>query len=159
MLVIQRFMLSPKFRIVRGSDYSPAIAPSEDKDIYRDITLFKNMLAHKNCIDLKILSKSKILTYSKGRNYWKFAKITFCNNKTDLDNENVYTKFGLIPFIWCQDIEQKPIFILTPLKGPYSSANVNNGLLQPQSSSDQILSMIMCIEKLEASSHHENMSV
>ena len=35
-------------RIVRGSDYSPAIALSEDKDIFRGITMFEKLMVHNN---------------------------------------------------------------------------------------------------------------
>ena len=67
-------------RIVRGSDYSPAIALSEDNDIFRGITLFEKLMVRNNsdvdlvndkCIQnlvklcpfiLKILSENQILT-------------------------------------------------------------------------------------------------
>ena len=73
-------------RIVRGSDYSPAIAISEDKDIFRGITRFERLMAGNNpdidlvmkmCVQslvkfcqfiLKILSLNQILTKIKGRN-------------------------------------------------------------------------------------------
>ena len=43
------------------------------------------------------------------------------NHNLDLINENVYTKFGLIIFILCQDIAQNEI--LTSIKGRNSFAN------------------------------------
>ena len=52
---------------------------------------------------LKILSKKQILTSNKGRNsVANLRKTMICNTNVDLDNDNVYTKFGLIG-----DIEQK----------------------------------------------------
>ena len=54
---------------------------------------------------LKILSKYQILTSIKGVN---LEKMTLYNPNVDLVNDNVYTKFGLIPSICSQDIEQKP---------------------------------------------------
>ena len=44
------------------------------------------------------------------------------NHNLDLTNFNVYTKFGLILFILCQDIEQNEI--LTSIKGRNSVANL-----------------------------------
>ena len=44
------------------------------------------------------------------------------NPNLDLINVNVYTKFGLILSILCQDIEQNEI--LTPIKGRNSVANL-----------------------------------
>ena len=35
-------------RIVRGSDYSPAIALSEGKNIFRGIPMFEKLMAHNN---------------------------------------------------------------------------------------------------------------
>ena len=35
-------------RIVRGSDYRPAIALPEDKDIFRGRTLFEKLMKHNN---------------------------------------------------------------------------------------------------------------
>ena len=37
-----------KTRIVRGSDYSPDITLSEDKDIFRSITLYEKLMSHNN---------------------------------------------------------------------------------------------------------------
>ena len=49
-------------------------------------------------------------------------KMTLYNPNLDLINVNVYTKFGLILFILCQDIEQNEI--LTSIKGRDSVANL-----------------------------------
>ena len=49
-------------------------------------------------------------------------KMTLYNPNLDLINANGYTKFGLILFIFCQDIEQNEI--LTSIKGHNSVANV-----------------------------------
>ena len=57
---------------------------------------------------LKIWSKNLILTSIKGRNsVANLQKTMIYNNKVDLVNDNVYTKFGLNPSIPFQDIEQK----------------------------------------------------
>ena len=48
--------------------------------------------------------------------------MTFYNLKIDLINVNVYTKFGLILFSLCQDIERNEI--LTSIKGRNSVANL-----------------------------------
>ena len=42
------FRIAIRTRIVRGSDYIPAIAISEDKYILRGITLFANLMAGNN---------------------------------------------------------------------------------------------------------------
>ena len=42
------FVLMIYNRIVRRSDYSPTIALSEDKDIFRGITLFEKLMVHNN---------------------------------------------------------------------------------------------------------------
>ena len=58
---------------------------------------------------LKILSKNQFLTSIKGRNYVaNLRKTIIYNNKIDLVNDDVYTKFGLNLSIHSQDIEQKP---------------------------------------------------
>ena len=58
---------------------------------------------------LKTLSKNKLLTTIKGRNsVANLRKTKIYNNKVDLVNDNVFTKFGLILSILSQDIEQKP---------------------------------------------------
>ena len=49
-------------------------------------------------------------------------KLTLYNPNLDLINVYVYTKFGLILFILCQDIEQKEILI--SIKGRNSVANL-----------------------------------
>ena len=97
-------------RIVRGSENSPAIALSENKDIFRSISLFKKLMAGNNpdvnsnvytkfckfCqFILKILSKNQILTSIKGCNsVANLQKMTLYNTNVDLVNDNVYTKFG-----------------------------------------------------------------
>ena len=48
--------------------------------------------------------------------------MTLYNYNLDLINVNVYTKFGLIFFILCQDIEQNQI--LTSIKSRNSVANL-----------------------------------
>ena len=56
----------------------------------------------------KILSKNKILTSIKGRNsVANLWKTMIYNTNEDLDNDNVYTKFGLNRSFRFQDIEQK----------------------------------------------------
>ena len=58
---------------------------------------------------LKILSKNRILTSSKGSNSVANLRQTkIYNTNIDLAMDNVYTKFGLNLFILSQDIEQKP---------------------------------------------------
>ena len=58
---------------------------------------------------LKIWSKNQILTPIKECNsVANLQKMTHYNPNLDLVNDNVYTKFGLIPFIHPQDIERKP---------------------------------------------------
>ena len=60
---------------------------------------------------LKILNENRILTSIKGRNsVANFQKTKIYNSNTDLVNDNVITKFGLILSIRSQDIEQKPNF-------------------------------------------------
>ena len=49
-------------------------------------------------------------------------KMTLYNPNIDLINVNVYTKFGLIFFILCQDIEQNEI--LTSIMGHNSVVNL-----------------------------------
>ena len=66
---------------------------------------------------LKILSKNRILTSSKGSNsVANLQKTKIYNTNIDLANDNVYTKFGLNLFILSQDIEQK------------SNSDINQGL-------------------------------
>ena len=48
--------------------------------------------------------------------------MTFYNLNLDLININVYTIFGLILFILCQDIEQNQV--LSSIKGRNSVANL-----------------------------------
>ena len=55
---------------------------------------------------LKILNKNQILTSIKGRNsVANLRKTTIYDNKVDLVNNDVYTKFCLILSIRSQDIE------------------------------------------------------
>ena len=57
---------------------------------------------------LKILSRNQFLTSIKGRNsVANLQKITLYNANVDLVNDNVYTKFGSIPSIHSQGIEEK----------------------------------------------------
>ena len=57
---------------------------------------------------LKILSKNQILTSNKGRNsVANLRKTMIYKSNVDLDNDNVYTKFGLNRSVRFQDIEQK----------------------------------------------------
>ena len=57
---------------------------------------------------LKIWSKNGILTSIKGSNsVANLRKKTIYNTNIDLVNDNVYTKFGLIPTFYSHDIEQK----------------------------------------------------
>ena len=57
---------------------------------------------------LKILSKNQILTSIKARNsVANLQKTTIYDTNIDLDNDNVYTKFGLNQSFRFQDIEQK----------------------------------------------------
>ena len=62
---------------------------------------------------LKILSKKRILTSSKGSNSVANLRKTKINNTNiDLANDNVYTKFGLNLFILSQDIEQLDLMFM-----------------------------------------------
>ena len=57
---------------------------------------------------LKTLSKNQILTSIKGRKaVTNFEKTKIYNNKVDLVDDYVFTKFGLILSIRSQDIEKK----------------------------------------------------
>ena len=57
---------------------------------------------------LKTWSKNQILTSINGRNsVANLRKTMIYNNKVDLVNHNVYTKFGFNQSIRFQDIEQK----------------------------------------------------
>ena len=53
--------------------------------------------------------------------------MTLYNHNLDLSSVNVYTKFGIILFILCQDIEQNEI--LTSIKGRNSVANLQKIVL------------------------------
>ena len=57
---------------------------------------------------LFVLNKNQILTSIKGRNsVANLQKKMHYNSNVDLVNDNMYTKFGLIPSIHSQDIERK----------------------------------------------------
>ena len=78
---------------------------------------------HRNYVYSFYMSKNRILTSIKGCNIaTNLRKMTLYNPNLDLININVYTKFGLILFILCQDIEQKKI--LTSIKSRNSIANL-----------------------------------
>ena len=63
------------------------------------------------------------MTLIKGCNSaTNLLKMTLYNPNLDLINVNVHTKFGLILFIFCQDIEQNKI--LTSIKVCNSVANL-----------------------------------
>ena len=69
------------------------------------------------------MSKNRILTSIKGCNTAiNLRKMTLYNPNLDQNNVNVYTEYGLILFILCQDIEQKDI--LTSIKGGNYVANL-----------------------------------
>ena len=83
------------------------------------------------------MSKNRILTSIKGCNSaTNFLKMTLYNHNLDLINVSVYTKFGLILFIFCQAIKQTEI--LTSITGCNSVAilrkmklydpNINNNV-------------------------------
>ena len=78
---------------------------------------------HGNSVYSFYMSKNRILISIKGCNSASnLRKMTLYNPNLDLININVYTKFGLILFILCQDIEQNEI--LTSIKGRKSVANL-----------------------------------
>ena len=92
-----------KTRTVRGSDYSPAIELSEQKDklvtATGDIEKYSKTSQQsliKFCqLVLKILSGNEILTSIKGRNsVANLRNLTLYNPNLDIINVNVYTKFG-----------------------------------------------------------------
>ena len=132
-------------RIFRGSDYSPTIALSEDKD--KQGHVFEKLMVHnipdidlvsdneytkflKFCpFILKIWSKNQSLMSIKGRNsVVNMRKTKIYNNNVDIVNDNVYTKFGFNLSFRSQDMEQNQI--LTSIKGRNSVANLrkNNDL-------------------------------
>ena len=58
---------------------------------------------------VKVLSFSRYKKQIKGRNSVAISrKLTLYDPNVDLVNDNVYTKFGLNPYIRFQEIEQKP---------------------------------------------------
>ena len=66
---------------------------------------------------------NRILTSMKGcYSFTNLLKMTLYNPNLDLINVNVHTKFRLILFILCQEIEQNEI--LTPIKVCNSVANL-----------------------------------
>ena len=66
----------------------------------------------KGCNSAKILLKMTLYNHNLAK---ILLKMTLYNHNLDLITVNVYTKFGLIIFILCQDIEQNEI--LTSIKG------------------------------------------
>ena len=79
---------------------------------------------YRNSVYSFYMSKNKILTSIKGCNSaTNLLKMTLYNPNLDLINVNVYTKFGLILFILCQEIEQNEI--LTSIKGRNSQSVAN----------------------------------
>ena len=83
--------------------YSPAIALSEDKDIFSNCnTTLQKMILYNPSVDLvndknvyKILYQDIEKTSIKGRNcVANLRKITIYNPNIDLFIDNVYTKFG-----------------------------------------------------------------
>ena len=93
-----------KTRTVRGSDYSPAIELSEQKDKLVTASGDTEKYSKKNkpttlvkfcLLVLKILSRNKILTTIKSRNsVANLQNLTIYNPNLDIINVNVYTKFG-----------------------------------------------------------------
>ena len=93
-----------KTRTVRGSDYSPAIELSEQKDKLRtatgDTKKYSKKTSQQSLVKfcllvLKILSGNEILTSIKGRNsVANLQNLILYNPNLDIINVNVYTKFG-----------------------------------------------------------------
>ena len=84
-------------RTVRGSDYSPAVELSEQKEkklILSIVMCIQNLV--KFCpLVLKILSGNKVLTLIKGCNsVTNLQNLTLYNPNLDLLNCNVHKKFG-----------------------------------------------------------------
>ena len=111
-------------RIVRRSDYSPAIELSEQKDKletatgetekYSDEQVDK-VWTQKFCLFILYEQKQNLTSIKSCNSATNLRKMTLYNPNLDLININVYTIFGLILFILCQDIEQNQI--LTSIKG------------------------------------------
>ena len=70
--------------------------------------------------------------------------MTLYNPNLDIINVNVYTKFGLILLILCQDIEQNEI--LTSIKGRNSVENLRKMTLY--NPNIDLSPMIMCIQNM-----------
>ena len=93
-----------KTRTVRGSDYSPAIELSQQKDklvtATGDTEKYSKKTSQQNLVKfcllvLKILSGNEILTSIKGRNsVANLRNLTLYNPNLDIINVYVYTKFG-----------------------------------------------------------------
>ena len=86
-------------RTVRGSDYSPAIELSEQRDklvtATGDTETSQQRLVKFCLLVVKILSGNEILTSIKGRNsVANLRNLTLYNPNLDIINVNVYTKFG-----------------------------------------------------------------
>ena len=104
MLTLGCIFLAIETRTVRGSDYSPAIELSEQKDklvtATRDIENILKKTSQQSLVKfcllvLKILSGNKILTSIKGGNsFANLQNLTIYNPNLDIINVNVYTKFG-----------------------------------------------------------------
>ena len=73
------------------------------------ISMHMQILVKIHAVVHNILSRNEILTSIKGHNYVMNLQKQTCNNPNiDLPNINAYAKFGHIPMICSQDIEQKP---------------------------------------------------
>ena len=91
-------------RTVRGSDYSPAIELSEQKDklvtATGDTEKYSKKTSQQSLVKfcllvLKILSGNEILTSIKGRNsVANLRNLTLYNPNLDIINVNVHTKYG-----------------------------------------------------------------
>ena len=111
-----------KTRIVRGSDYSLAIALSEDKDIFRGITLFEKLMSRNNPYIYQ-LSKNQILTSIKGCNsVANLRKMTLYNPNVELSMKMCIQ--NLVKFCsFILKIRSKNQFLMS-IKGPNSVPNL-----------------------------------
>ena len=100
--VFVNFRLINSTRTVRGSDYSPAIKLSEQKDklvtATGDTENYSEKQANKvwfNFVYWLSLSRNEILTSIKGCNsVANLQNLTLYNSNLDIIDVNVYTKFG-----------------------------------------------------------------
>ena len=116
---------------VRESDYSPAIELSEQNDKlvtatgetekYSDEQANK-VLTQKLCLFILFEQKQNLTSVKLCNSATNLRKMTPYNPNLNLNNISVYTIFGLILFILCQDNEQNQI--LTSIKGRNSVANL-----------------------------------